>query len=160
MLFNFILQHKQYTPPPSRLSDDVRTILDVATVQADSKAEAIKIYILGDNPDTKHIIKLLLQIYSTSSSLRDNRTEAAASRLIGRLERIRGIGRINLDRINSEYDEGIYKQAIDDNFDTIVNFVSDISKRYPDVLKIQEINFVLTGPDPELEPRIKSAAKQ
>ncbi len=156
MLFNFVLQHKQRKHYRSLSPEDVNTFLDIATVEADSEAEAIKIYILGDNPNTKYIIKLLLQIYSMSSS--DSVTKVAASRLIGRLEMIRGIGKIDLDRIDRKYNEDIYKQAIDDNFDRIVNFVNEISGRYNDVLKIQEIDVILTGPGQGSS--IKSAVKQ
>ncbi len=144
MLFNFLL---------FSFDEDSLENLRYEAVEAESNADAVKIYILGDTVDTGYIAILIGNVLKYDSM------EGNASNLRDKFEKATGLelGEIpefySMDKNKLQIVGDGYRQVIDENLDEITEFINGLltGRSYFQVIPIVTI---LTG------SKVKSATKR
>ncbi len=149
MLFSFLLTEAEEVP----LRD-----INFETVEAESQAEAIKVYILSDNTKTGYVSIFISNIIKYYEDVSDETLEIAIrlSKEYKKLTKIR-IGDTAVGyKLNKEDRQVVpekYQQFIDNNLDEIAELMDDFSSG-EDYFRIIKIDVILTT------PRIKSTTKR
>ena len=131
MFFNFIIGDGGIF----RLED-----LDVTTVQAESEADAILIYILNDDIERPHVVTLIMN--SLDLNFEDEESHIIANSLRKNFQKSTKLELSDIDDDNIE--DQVYKQLLYDNLDEIAELINEISggRNY---FKIFSFNDILTA---------------